>query len=148
MNPTRTGVLVGLPSAWRTPGGQPPPLLLYIQGQGHINCSLPCAVPPPQFTSPVIVSWCCGEALRRSYNQHHHHAVVLKKLALDTLLEQESEGRHRDERVQNSGAPYVRCLISQNEKKFDYNNDVVKRFRFRPTRVHGHTLPLSFLCIS
>src|SRR5215216_3427052 len=33
-NPTRTGVLVGLPSPWRTPGGWPPPLLLYIWGQG------------------------------------------------------------------------------------------------------------------
>ena len=27
-------------------------------------------------------------------------------------------------------------------KKFDYINRLLKRFRFRSTRVHGHTLPL------
>ena len=66
---------------------------------------------------------------------------------LDTLLDQEFEGRHRAERVQNSEVLYVRCLIGRNKKKFDYIS-VVKRFRFRSTRVHRHTLPLSLLCIS
>ena len=50
--------------------------------------------------------------------------------------------------MQNSEVSYVRCLIGRNEKKFDYINRVVKRFRFRSTRVHGHTLPLSLLCIT
>ena len=73
---------------------------------------------------------------------------MLTELSLDTLLDQEFEGRHRVERVQNSEVSYVRCLIGQNEKKFDYINHVVKRFRFRSTRVRGHTIPLSLLCIS
>ena len=70
------------------------------------------------------------------------------KLSLDTLLDQEFEGRHRAEHVQNSEVTYIRCLIGRNEKKFDYINRVVKRFRFRSTKVRGHTLPLSSLCIS
>ena len=73
---------------------------------------------------------------------------MLTKLSLDTLLDQEFGGRHRAERVQNSEVSYIRCLISWNEKKFDYINRVVKRFRFRSTRVRGHTLPLSLLCIT
>ena len=73
---------------------------------------------------------------------------MLKKLSVDTLLDQEFEGRHRAECVQNSEVPYIRCLIGRNEKKFDYINRVVKRFRFQSTRVRGHTLPLSLLCIS
>ena len=67
---------------------------------------------------------------------------------LDTLLDQEFEERHRAEHVQNLEVSYVWYLIGQNEKKFDYINRVVKRFRFRSTRVRGHTLPLSLLCIS
>ena len=70
---------------------------------------------------------------------------MLPKLSLDTLLDQEFKGRHRAERVQNSEVPYVRCLIGRNEKKFDYINRVVKRFRFWYMRVRGHTLPLSLL---
>ena len=73
---------------------------------------------------------------------------MLTKLSLANLLDQEFEGRHRAERVQNSEVLCVRCLIGRNEKKFDYINGVVKRFRFRSTRVHGHTLLLSLLCIS
>ena len=72
---------------------------------------------------------------------------MLTELSLDTLLDQEFDGRHRAERVQKSEVPYVRFLIGRNEKKFDYINRVVKRFRFRSTRVREHTLPLSFLCI-
>ena len=68
--------------------------------------------------------------------------------SFDPLLDQELEGRHRTERVQNSEVSYVRCLIGQNEKKFDYINRIVKGFRFQSTRVRGHTLPLSLLCIS
>ena len=67
---------------------------------------------------------------------------------LDALLDQEFEGCHRAERVQNPEVPPVRCLISRNVKKFDYINHVVKCFRFRSTRVRGHTLLLSLLCIS
>ena len=77
-----------------------------------------------------------------------HHAVVLMELSIDTLLDQEFEGRHRVEHVQNSEVTYVRYLIGRNEKKFDYINRVVKRFLFRSMRVRGHTLPLSLLCIS
>ena len=47
---------------------------------------------------------------------------------LDTLLDQEFEGRHRAERVQNSEVPYVRYSIGRNEKKFDYINRVIKHF--------------------
>ena len=89
-----------------------------------------------------------GEALRGSLHHHHHHAVVMMELSLDTLLDQEFEGRHRAERVQNSEVMYVQCLIGRNDKNFDYINRVVKRFRFRSTGVRGHTLPLSLLCIS
>ena len=46
------------------------------------------------------------------------------KLSLDTLLDQEFEGRHRAERVQNSEVPYVRCLIGWIGKMFDYINRV------------------------
>ena len=67
---------------------------------------------------------------------------------VDTLLDQEFEGRHRAKRVQNWEVSYVRCLIGRNKKKFDYINRVVKRFRFWSTMVRGHTLPLSLLCIS
>ena len=73
---------------------------------------------------------------------------MLMELSLHTLLDQEFEGRHRAERVHNSEVPYIRCLIGQNEKKLGYINRIVKHFRFRSTRVRGHTLPLSLLCIS
>ena len=49
---------------------------------------------------------------------------MLTELSLDTLLDQEFEGRHRAERVQNSEVMYVRYLIGQNEKTFDYINRV------------------------
>ena len=66
--------------------------------------------------------------LRRSpasvEHQHRHHAVVLTKLSLDPLLDQEFEGRHRAERVLNSEVPYVRYLISWIVKTFDYINRV------------------------
>ena len=43
---------------------------------------------------------------------------------LDTLLDQEIEGRHRAERVQNSEVSYVRYSIGRNEKTFDYINRI------------------------
>ena len=46
------------------------------------------------------------------------------KLTLDTLLDQEFEGRHQAERVQNSEVPYVRYLIGRIMKTFDYINCV------------------------
>ena len=62
--------------------------------------------------------------MRGSHHHHHHHTVVLTKLSLDTLLDQEFKGRHRAERVQNSEVSYVRCLISWIAKTFDYINRV------------------------
>ena len=50
---------------------------------------------------------------------------MLTEFSLDTLLDQEFEGRHRSERLHNSEVSYVRCLIGQNEKKFDYINRIV-----------------------
>ena len=47
------------------------------------------------------------------------------KLSLDTLLDQEFEGRHRAERVLNSEVPYVRYLIGRIVKTYDYINCVV-----------------------
>ena len=54
-----------------------------------------------------------SEALRRSLHHHRHHDVVLTELIyyLDVLLDQEGEGQHRAERVQNAEVPCVRYLI-------------------------------------
>ena len=60
---------------------------------------------------------------------------------LNVLLDQEGEGRHRAERVQNAEVSYVRYLIGWSAKKFDYINRFVKCFRLRSTRVCRHTLP-------
>ena len=65
-----------------------------------------------------------GEASRGSHHHRHHHAAVLTKLSLDTLLDQEFEGLHRAECVQNSEVPYVRCLIGWIEKMFEYINRI------------------------
>ena len=56
-----------------------------------------------------------GKVLRGSLHHHCHHAVVLMELIyfLDTLLDQEFEGHHRAERVQNSEVSYVRYLIGR-----------------------------------
>ena len=105
---------------------------------------------PPQFTTPVIILRCLGEALRESLHHHRHHAIVLTELIyyLDTLLDQEGKGRHQAERVQNAELLCVRYLIGCREKKFDYINRVVKRFHLPSTRVRRHTLPLVAICIS
>ena len=65
---------------------------------------------------------------------------------LDILLDQEGEGRHRAERVQNSEVPYVRYSIGGSRRKFDYINHVVERFR----GLQGYldTLSPSLICIS
>ena len=44
---------------------------------------------------------------------------------LDVLLDQEGEGRHRAERVQNSEVPYVRYLDRSVMKMYDYINRVL-----------------------
>ena len=44
--------------------------------------------------------------------------------SFDPLLDQELEGRHHTERVQNSEVSYIRYLIGWNEKTFDYINHV------------------------
>ena len=49
---------------------------------------------------------------------------MLTELSLDTLLDQEFQGRHRAERVQNSEVSYVRYLISWIEKTVDYINRI------------------------
>ena len=41
---------------------------------------------------------------------------MLAELSLDPLLDQELEGRHLVERVQNSEVLYVRCLIGWNRE--------------------------------
>ena len=46
------------------------------------------------------------------------------KLSLDSLLDQELEGRHRVERVLNTKVPYVRYLDRWIVKTFDYINRV------------------------
>ena len=49
---------------------------------------------------------------------------MLAELSLDPLLDQELEGRHQAERVQNSEVLYVRRLIGWIAKTFDYINRV------------------------
>ena len=49
---------------------------------------------------------------------------MLTELSLDTLLDQEFEGRHRAEGVLNSEVSYVRYLIGWIAKTFDYINRV------------------------
>ena len=65
--------------------------------------------------------------MRRSLHHHCHHAVMLTELIhfLEILLDQEFEGRHRVERVQNSEVPCVRYLIGWIVKTYDYINRVV-----------------------
>ena len=72
-------------------------------------------VPPSSLYTPIIVLRCLGETLREPLHHHRHHAIVLMELIyfLDTLLDQEGEGRHRAERVQNSEVSYVRYLIGR-----------------------------------
>ena len=66
--------------------------------------------------------------LRRSpatvEHQDRHHAVLLTKLSLDPLLDQEFEGRHRAERVQIMEVPCIQYLIGWIMEMFDYINHV------------------------
>ena len=73
---------------------------------------------------------------------------MLTKLSLDSLLDQEFEGRHRAERVLNSEVSYIRYLIGWIMKTFDYINRVKLTLPlsvYEGTRTHS---PLSLLCIS
>ena len=47
------------------------------------------------------------------------------ELSLNPLPDQEFEGHHRAEHVQNSKVPYVRYLIGWAVKTYDYINRVV-----------------------
>ena len=112
--------------------GRPPPLLLYIQGQGapldtqvdqlispsRVRC------PPPPYSTSFISSWSLGEALRRRTSSSSPC-----RRADETLPQHsagpEFEGRHRAERVLNSEVPCVRYLIGRIMKTYDYINRVV-----------------------
>ena len=106
------GILLGTPQ-----GSSPPPPTYIYMGRWRLE-QTPTIVsrvrcPPPQFTPPVILSRCFGEALRGSLHHHSHHAIMLMELIyyLDNLLDQEGDGCHRAERVQNSEVSYIRYLI-------------------------------------
>ena len=69
-------------------------------------------------------------------------------LSLNTLLDQEFEGRHRAERVLNSEMSYVRYLIGWIAKTFDYINNVNLTLLlsvYEGTWTHS---PLLLLCIT
>ena len=85
---------------------------------------------------PLIISFCSslGSTL-----------LLIKRTTIDRLYLWVIS--HQAERVLNSEVSCIQYLIGQNERKFDYINHVVKRFRFRSTRVCRHTIPLSLLCI-
>ena len=61
-------------------------------------------------------------------------------------LDQELEGRHRAERVLNAEVPYIRYLDRLDREEVRLHQPRYLSFRFRSTRVRGHTLLL--LCIS
>ena len=67
---------------------------------------------------------------------------------LDTLLDQEGEGRYQAERVLNSEVPCVRYLIGRIVKTYGYINRVVLMLSlsvYEGTWTHS---PLSLLCIT
>ena len=66
--------------------------------------------------------------------------------SFDPLLDQELEGRHHAERVQNSEVLYVRYLIGWIVKKFDYINRVIEMLSVYEG-MWTHSL-LSLLCIT
>ena len=74
--------------------------------------------------------------LRRSpveivLHQHRHHAVVLPELIyyFARLAGSRRRGGLRAEHVLNVEVPYIRYLIGQIVKVYDYINRVDKRFR-------------------
>ena len=83
--------------------------------------------------------------LRRSPASVTSSSLSTRRRADETLprpqLDLEFEGRHRAERVQIAEVPCVRYLIGWIAKMFNYINRVTSCFRFRSTRVCGHTLP-------
>ena len=95
-----------IPPTWGAPLAASPPLQpIYTKGaplEHTTNIVSRVRRPPPHFTPPVIFTYCLGEALHGSLHHHRHHAVVLMKLSLETLLDQEFEGSHRAKGVYNS----------------------------------------------
>ena len=73
---------------------------------------------------------------------------MLTKLSLNPLLDQEFEGRHRVERVQNSEVSYVWCLIGRIVKTYGYINRGVLMLPLQSMKVCGQHSPLSLLCIT
>ena len=65
-----------------------------------------------------------------------------------TLLDEEFEGRHRAEHVQNSEVSYVWYLIGLYEKTFDYINRVKLTLLLSVYKGVWTHSPLSLLCIS
>ena len=137
------GVLVGFPSWGRAKEGWPAsPLLLYIRGRGHpidtqveqVDLFQPCAVPP----STVSHLGYIVAVLRRSPASVASSSPSSRRRA-DGTLPRSSAG---------SEVPYVPYLIARNEKKFDYINRIVKRFRIWSTSVCGRHSPLLLLCIT
>ena len=127
-NPTRTGVLVGLPSPWRPLVGRPPPPLLYIRGRGH-----------PKGTTSLLLAVCGAPSkvthlghivvvLRRSPAPITSSSPSPRRRADETLprpqLDLEFVGRHRVERVQITEVPCVRYLTGWIAKMFYYINRV------------------------
>ena len=90
--------------------------------------------------------------LRRSPVRITSSTPLTRQRADGTLprpqLDQELEGRHRAERVLNTEVPYVRYLNRLDREDVRLHQPRYKRLRFRSTRVRGHTLPVSLLCIS
>ena len=134
--------------------GRPsPPPLLDIRGRGHpIDTQVDSCL--SRVWCPPFTDFHLGHivvVLRRSPASVTSPSPSSRRRADETLphpqLDQEYEGRHRDERVQMAEVSCIRYLIGWIAKTFDYINCVTKRFRFRSTRVRGHTLP-SCCCAS
>ena len=73
---------------------------------------------------------------------------MLAELSLDPLLDQEFEGRHRDERVLNTKVSYVRYLDRLDREDVRHINRVVLTLPllvYEGTWTHS---PLSLLCIT
>ena len=70
------------------------------------------------------------------------------ELSLDTLLDQDFEGRDRAECVMNSEVSYVWYLIGQIAKMLDYINRVNLTLPLSVYEGRWTHSPLSLLCIS
>ena len=148
-NPTRTGVLVGLPSPWRAPCWPACSFTPLYTGAGctpkaQQTISQPCAVPP----STILHLGHIVVVLRRSPALVTSSSPSQCRRADKTLprpqLDLEFVGRHRAERVQIAEVLCIRYLIGWIAKTFEYINRITKRFHFWSTRVRGHTLPARY----